>query len=60
MVLWGGGLYEWLDPVTLIEAIARIDDPRVKAYLLAGPHPTPAVPAARWRSGPAAGPRSSA
>jgi hypothetical protein len=43
VVLWGGGLYEWLDPVTLIEAIARVDDPRVKAYLLAGLHPTPAV-----------------
>jgi Glycosyl transferases group 1 len=45
VVLWGGGLYEWLDPVTLVEAIAQVDDPHVKAYLLAGPHPTPAVPA---------------
>ena len=40
---WGGGLYPWLDPVTLVEAIARIDDPRVGAAFLAGPHPTPVV-----------------
>ena len=45
VALWGGGLYEWLDPVTLVEAIAVIDDPRVKAYLLAGRHPTPTVAA---------------
>jgi len=45
VLLWGGGLYEWLDPVTLVEAVAQIDDPKVKAYLLAGRHPTPAVAA---------------
>jgi len=44
VLLWGGGLYEWLDPVTLVEAVALVDDPSVKAYLLAGRHPTPAVP----------------
>jgi len=43
VLLWGGGLYEWLDPLTLIDAIGQIDDPTVKAYLLAGRHPTPAV-----------------
>ena len=44
VALWGGGLYDWLDPLTLVEAIARIDDPTVKGYLLGGRHPTPAVP----------------
>lgn len=40
---WGGGLYPWLDPLTLVEAIARTDDERVCAAFLAGPHPTPVV-----------------
>jgi hypothetical protein len=40
---WGGGLYAWLDPITLIEAVAQCPDPRVSAALLAGPHPTPVV-----------------
>jgi glycosyltransferase involved in cell wall biosynthesis len=44
VLLWGGGLYDWLDPVTLVEAVARIDDPAIKACFLAGRHPTPAVP----------------
>jgi glycosyltransferase involved in cell wall biosynthesis len=54
VALWGGGLYDWLDPLTLVEAIARADDPTVKAYFFAGRHPTPAVPdmpmAARTRA----------
>jgi len=45
VVWWGGGLYQWLDPVTLVDAVARIEDPTVKAFILAGAHPTPAVPA---------------
>ena len=45
VLLWGGGLYQWLDPVTLVEGVAAIDDPTVKAFVLAGAHPTPAVPA---------------
>jgi glycosyltransferase involved in cell wall biosynthesis len=49
ILLWGGGLYDWLDPLTLVEAIARIDDPSVKACFLAGPHPTPAVPTMAMR-----------
>ena len=40
---WGGGLYPWLDPLTLIDAIACSDDPGVAAAFLAGPHPTPVV-----------------
>ena len=45
VLFWGGGLYQWLDPVTMIEGIAALDDPTVKAFVLAGAHPTPAVPA---------------
>ena len=40
---WGGGLYSWLDPLTLIEAIAHCRDKSIVAAFLAGPHPTPAV-----------------
>jgi len=43
VALWGGGLYDWLDPLTLVEAVDRCRDDRVTAVLLAGPHPTPAV-----------------
>jgi glycosyltransferase involved in cell wall biosynthesis len=40
---WGGGLYSWLDPITLIEALPLTEDPRISAVFLAGPHPTPVV-----------------
>jgi glycosyltransferase involved in cell wall biosynthesis len=43
VALWGGGLYPWLDPVALVEAIALTTDTRLSAMFLAGPHPTPAV-----------------
>ena len=43
VALWGGGLYSWLDPVALVEAVALTSDKRVVAAFLAGPHPTPAV-----------------
>jgi glycosyltransferase involved in cell wall biosynthesis len=43
VALWGGGLYSWLDPVALVEAVAVTADKRVVAAFLAGPHPTPAV-----------------
>ncbi|MCD9623368.1 glycosyltransferase [Rhabdothermincola salaria] len=43
VALWGGGLYGWLDPLTLVRAVARCEDERVVAVFLAGPHPTPAV-----------------
>jgi len=40
---WGGGLYAWLDPLTLIDALPRTTEPGVAAAFLAGPHPTPVV-----------------
>ena len=43
VALWGGGLYPWLDPVALVEAVAATRDTRISAAFLAGPHPTPAV-----------------
>jgi glycosyltransferase involved in cell wall biosynthesis len=43
VALWGGGLYDWLDPLALVEAMARTDADDLVAVFLAGPHPTPAV-----------------
>jgi hypothetical protein len=45
VALWGGGLYDWLDPMTLVEAVG-VGPTDVGAVFLAGPHPTPAVGAA--------------
>lgn len=44
ILLWGGGLWDWLDPVTLVHAVAACDDPSVKVFFMAGDHPTPTVP----------------
>jgi glycosyltransferase involved in cell wall biosynthesis len=44
VLLWGGGIYEWLDPLTLVEAVALTPDPTVKAFFAGGSHPTPEVP----------------
>ena len=43
VALWGGGLYDWLDPVTLVDAVALSTHPSLVAVFLAGRHPTPAV-----------------
>ena len=40
----GRGIYEWLDPVVLVEALSAVDDPTVKAFFMGGRHPTPTVP----------------
>lgn len=49
VVLWGGGLWDWLDPLTLVRAVATLRDGvggrRVAVHFLAGAHPTPSVPA---------------
>jgi glycosyltransferase involved in cell wall biosynthesis len=43
ILLWGGGLYDWLDPITLIRAVAEAPHD-VGVAFLAGTHPTPSVP----------------
>jgi GT2 family glycosyltransferase/glycosyltransferase involved in cell wall biosynthesis len=49
VVLWGGGVYNWLDPLTLIRAIdklrSRVDD--VRLFFLGLRHPNPNVPEMR-------------
>lgn len=45
LVLWGGGLWPWLDPLTAIRAIARLtaSHPRIKLVFPGTRHPNPAV-----------------
>lgn len=46
---WGGGIYNWLDPLTLIRATAQLvtEHPRLKVFFAATRHPNPRVHAMR-------------
>jgi GT2 family glycosyltransferase/glycosyltransferase involved in cell wall biosynthesis len=46
LLIWGGGLYNWFDPKTLIRAVARLSEtrPDVKLFFLGTKHPNPHVP----------------
>jgi len=46
VVLWGGGVYNWLDPVSAVKAIAHLalDVPEVRLVFMGMRHPNPAVP----------------
>lgn len=49
VVLWGGGVYDWFDPVTAIRAIDRVRRvrPRVRLFFLGVRHPNPAIEESR-------------
>lgn len=46
VVLWGGGVYNWFDPLTVIRAVdrAREQVPDLRLYFLGMKHPNPDVP----------------
>jgi len=46
VLLWGGGLYSWFDPLTLIRAVARLAEerPDVRLFFQGTRHPHPGVP----------------
>ncbi|WP_245992996.1 glycosyltransferase [Xylanimonas allomyrinae] len=46
VILWGGGVYNWFDPLTLVRAVDRLvkRHPEVKLYFLGLKHPNPGVP----------------
>jgi GT2 family glycosyltransferase/glycosyltransferase involved in cell wall biosynthesis len=46
VILWGGGLWDWLDPLTLIGAMPAVLDeiPAARLFFLGTRHPNPAVP----------------
>ena len=45
VILWSGGLWDWLDPLTLIRAMAELvpHHPELKLYFLGTHHPNPVV-----------------
>ncbi|MBL5975618.1 MAG: glycosyltransferase [Candidatus Leucobacter sulfamidivorax] len=47
VILWGGGVYNWFDPLTLLRAVARLVErhPELRLYFLGVKHPNPDVPA---------------
>jgi glycosyltransferase involved in cell wall biosynthesis len=49
LLLWGGGIYNWFDPLTLIRAVGRVaaEHPDVKLFFLGSAHPNPDVPEMR-------------
>ena len=49
VVLWGGGVYDWLDPVTAIRAVdqARRTRPAIRLFFMGVKHPNPAAEESR-------------
>ncbi len=45
VLLWGGGIYNWFDPLTLIRAMAKIGEARqdIKLFFMGIQHPNPEV-----------------
>jgi glycosyltransferase involved in cell wall biosynthesis len=46
LLLWGGGIWEWFDPLTVIKAVAELapKHPRLKLYFMGFKSPNPQVP----------------
>jgi GT2 family glycosyltransferase len=46
VLLWGGGIYNWFDPLTLIDAVADLapEHPRLKLFFMGSAHPNPDIP----------------
>jgi len=49
VILWGGGVYNWFDPLTLIRAVDHLRSriPNVRLYFMGMQHPNPGVPTMR-------------
>jgi glycosyltransferase involved in cell wall biosynthesis len=45
VIIWSGGLWDWLDPLTLIRAMSRLkaDHPEFKLFFMGVHHPNPLV-----------------
>lgn len=46
IIIWGGGVYNWFDPLTLVRAVGRLAQrhPDVRLYFMGMKHPNPGVP----------------
>lgn len=49
VILWGGGLWDWLDPLTVIAAMPIVLEtvPQARLFFLGTKHPNPEVPPSR-------------
>jgi glycosyltransferase involved in cell wall biosynthesis len=49
VILWGGGIYNWFDPLTLLRAVdvLRHDHPDARLFFLGLSHPNPDIPTMR-------------
>jgi len=45
VIIWGGGIYNWFDPLTLIRAMAKVSEDRddIKLFFMGVKHPNPRV-----------------
>lgn len=52
VILWGGGVYNWFDPLTLIHAVDRLraGHPELRLVFMGMRHPNPEVPQMRMAS----------
>lgn len=50
VLLWGGGIYNWFDPLTLVRAVARAVPllPQLKLVFMSTTHPQKGVPPRMW------------
>ena len=46
VIIWGGGVYNWFDPLTLVRAVDRLKDRHgeVRLFFMGMKHPNPGVP----------------
>lgn len=46
VLIWGGGIWNWFDPETLIRAVGEVakDIPKIKLYFMGVRHPNPLMP----------------
>lgn len=49
VILWGGGIYNWFDPLTVIRAVDKLRErhPELKLFFMGLAHPNPDVPEMR-------------
>lgn len=50
VLLWGGGIYNWFDPLTLLKAVARaaVELPNLRLIFMSTTHPHRGVPSRMW------------
>jgi glycosyltransferase involved in cell wall biosynthesis len=49
LIVWAGGVYDWFDPLTLVQAVASLAErrPKVRLFFMGMRHPNPDVPEMR-------------